>query len=320
METAVEQEQQSVTFYMWIDKYPSSEKGHVSGGTSKIASNGEKIAEAEVLYQFHNGICQESRPEVIAFPFVPRWHGAPRSLRTNEVYYSHVLRSQKSRPFVRPHCSVRRVKAAEDKRKEISRLRALARRRVAKRTNALPELQRPSRTHHFTLRTNRKTGKVKRVEGCPSCFDALMNLNVFTGKKIWHAYEAYGVEKTKQMNKDWAEKLPRMAAKRAGERNHLGGGVQLSRGSKQEGPDSSEESMKVSVYRITWFVVVDVDGKEVRRISPTTCLVAAINNIEAAKLLPVTKTGEAARGLSQCGYHVSADSRERDYCGTAFAG
>ena len=37
-------------------------------------------------------------------------------------------------------------------------------------------------------------------------------MRVRTGKKIWHSYEVYGVEKTKQKNQDWIQHQQEKAA------------------------------------------------------------------------------------------------------------
>jgi hypothetical protein len=39
------------------------------------------------------------------------------------------------------------------------------------------------------------------------------NMRVPTGRKIVHAYEVYGVEKTKQMNYDWIKRQEEKAAR-----------------------------------------------------------------------------------------------------------
>lgn len=64
-----------------------------------------------------------------------------------------------------------------------------------------------------TVRVDKKTGKSKVIEGCPACFEYLKQEHIYTGKKIWHAYEAYGVKKTMQMNRDFGEKLKVRAAR-----------------------------------------------------------------------------------------------------------
>jgi hypothetical protein len=61
---------------------------------------------------------------------------------------------------------------------------------------------------------NRETGRMRKVEGCENCFRPQVDAHVYTGKKIWHGYEAYGVKKTMQMNQDWAANLQVRAARR----------------------------------------------------------------------------------------------------------
>jgi hypothetical protein len=58
--------------------------------------------------------------------------------------------------------------------------------------------------------------------------------------------------------------------------------------------------LKVNIYRVTYFVSTDVDGTEVRRVSPKTMLVAAKDHNEAAGLLPntpVENRGERNRNI-----------------------
>ena len=60
--------------------------------------------------------------------------------------------------------------------------------------------------------------------------------------------------------------------------------------------------MRVSIYRVAYYVVVEVGGVEVRRNTDVkSVLVAAKDHIEAAKLLPVSKTvnlpGEVNRNV-----------------------
>lgn len=60
--------------------------------------------------------------------------------------------------------------------------------------------------------------------------------------------------------------------------------------------------MRVSIYKVWYFTVTEVEGKEVRRTSPTYCLVAAKDQTEAAKLLPlkpVEKSEESNRNVVQ---------------------
>ena len=54
-----------------------------------------------------------------------------------------------------------------------------------------------------------KNGKLKR--GCPSCVGGRRE-QVRTGRKIWSAYEVYGVDKTIEKNHEWAENLQKRAA------------------------------------------------------------------------------------------------------------
>jgi hypothetical protein len=63
------------------------------------------------------------------------------------------------------------------------------------------------------IRINRNTGRIKKVEGCPACFQYIMARALYTGRKIWHAYKAHGVKKTIEMNKEWERKITDGAAK-----------------------------------------------------------------------------------------------------------
>jgi hypothetical protein len=72
-----------------------------------------------------------------------------------------------------------------------------------------------------TFRANRKTGKVRKIEGCPSCFDHIMERNLYTGRKIWQGYAAYGVKKTIQKNQDWIEGVAARAAKNRRETTYV---------------------------------------------------------------------------------------------------
>lgn len=48
---------------------------------------------------------------------------------------------------------------------------------------------------------------------CPPCYHGPRgDRNVYSGRKIWTAYEAYGVRKTIQKNRDWIEKVGERAA------------------------------------------------------------------------------------------------------------
>jgi hypothetical protein len=49
--------------------------------------------------------------------------------------------------------------------------------------------------------------------GCPNCIRFIRE-RVRTGKKFWHSYEVYGVEKTKQKNYDWFKHQQEKAAAR----------------------------------------------------------------------------------------------------------
>lgn len=64
----------------------------------------------------------------------------------------------------------------------------------------------------FTLRTDRKSGKVKPVEGCPACFEHLKAAALYTGRKIWLGTEAYGEDKTREKNHEWGKKITERAA------------------------------------------------------------------------------------------------------------
>ena len=56
----------------------------------------------------------------------------------------------------------------------------------------------------------------------------------------------------------------------------------------------------MSVYRVSFFTVTEVDGKEVRRAVQPQRIVAAKDHVEAAKLLPVPaieRIGEVNRNV-----------------------
>ena len=65
------------------------------------------------------------------------------------------------------------------------------------------------------ITTFRKTrsGGVRKVEGCRDCFQIQLERKPYTGRKIWSAYDAYGVKKTIQMNHDWIERTAAKAAR-----------------------------------------------------------------------------------------------------------
>lgn len=65
-----------------------------------------------------------------------------------------------------------------------------------------------------------ETGRVDR-EGCSSCFDGAPREHVYTGKKIWHAYEAYGVNKTIEKNHEWIKKVGERAARSRRDTAHI---------------------------------------------------------------------------------------------------
>ena len=53
--------------------------------------------------------------------------------------------------------------------------------------------------------------------GCPACIHTFRpenrDVNVRTGRKIWHAYEVYGAKKTMEKNQEWIGKVSERAAK-----------------------------------------------------------------------------------------------------------
>jgi hypothetical protein len=63
------------------------------------------------------------------------------------------------------------------------------------------------------FRSNRTTGKLTKIQGCPACYDYLKNPALYTGRKIWVGEEAYGKAKTHQMNMDWIDKASERAAR-----------------------------------------------------------------------------------------------------------
>lgn len=73
------------------------------------------------------------------------------------------------------------------------------------------------------FRTNRNSGKARKVEGCPACFEHVMERNVYSGRKIWTGHEAYGAKKTTQKNWDWIEKSKERAAKNRRETTYISG-------------------------------------------------------------------------------------------------
>lgn len=63
--------------------------------------------------------------------------------------------------------------------------------------------------------------------GCASCIRVLAGFekpdrNLYTGRKIWSGYAAYGVEKTIQKNHDWIEKVSERAARMRRTAHHSG--------------------------------------------------------------------------------------------------
>jgi len=56
-------------------------------------------------------------------------------------------------------------------------------------------------------------GHAVKIEACPACFEQRSAPRVYTGRKCWVAEEAYGKEKTHQMNMDWADKIKERAAR-----------------------------------------------------------------------------------------------------------
>ena len=64
------------------------------------------------------------------------------------------------------------------------------------------------RTCNRVLITADDKGKLRR--GCRVCFRR--DTHVRTNRKIWHAYEVYGVEKTIQKNHDWIDNMAAKAA------------------------------------------------------------------------------------------------------------
>ena len=64
-----------------------------------------------------------------------------------------------------------------------------------------------------------KEGKI--FTGCHACIWSFRpeakNVNVRTGRKIWHAYEAYGKKKTIEKNKQWIAGVEQRAARQRNE-------------------------------------------------------------------------------------------------------
>jgi uncharacterized Zn finger protein (UPF0148 family) len=57
---------------------------------------------------------------------------------------------------------------------------------------------------------------------CPSCRPVLRaDGHVYTGKKIWHAYQAYGKDKTIEKNQHWIEHLKERAAAQRKKVSHV---------------------------------------------------------------------------------------------------
>jgi len=58
------------------------------------------------------------------------------------------------------------------------------------------------------LTTADKEGKLR--QGCTRCIGQMRRL--YTGRKLWTGYQAYGKENTMQKNRDWIEKVAERAA------------------------------------------------------------------------------------------------------------
>jgi hypothetical protein len=110
-----------VTFYHWIDKYPSSEIIHVSGGEKRISADGQAILLPEKAIHFHNGMYTTSDPEEIALMDLrgPAWG----ITRDREEYYSHVL-SANERLRRQAGQVTAMNQQLEERKKEEGRLRA----------------------------------------------------------------------------------------------------------------------------------------------------------------------------------------------------
>jgi hypothetical protein len=132
MTTAVQEERKTITFYHWIDRYPSSEKIHVSGGESRIASNGEKIQNAEIRVDFHNGMFSTDDPSLIEF-LRRKIAGGDTITEDREAYYSHVLKPEEQ---VRRQAALNRklTEDLEEAKKETGRLRAQLEAKGGKKT------------------------------------------------------------------------------------------------------------------------------------------------------------------------------------------
>jgi len=64
-----------------------------------------------------------------------------------------------------------------------------------------------------TFRSSRKTGKLKKIEGCAACFHHQVAFHAYTGRKIWMGRDAYEPKKLEQMNMDWIERTKERAAR-----------------------------------------------------------------------------------------------------------